>query len=886
MTAGGATEQPQKQSRQTGTFPRTLARVFKYTVVRMAAILGAVIVAVYLTIFVANLGGFVDEIVKARIDETVAAMVQGGWMRDVPAEVRFEAVEQTIASWREAEGLNEPFLLRCFRWLGKGLLLDWGEAKSARAFMPGRFSTDVVDVILVSLPRTLFIFGVANLLLFFVSISLALALTRRIGSRLDRTFVALSPLSAAPAWVVGILLNLIVFGVLGLTWRGGLLDAWPQEFKWEYLHELLNPLILPFLAIFISGLFQSVYVWRTFFMIHADEDYVEMARAKGLPPRIVERRYILRSVLPAVLTGLALLMVGLWQEVIALEQFFYVHGIGRLFYTALRYFDIAVILGLVVTFAYLLAITVFILDILYALVDPRVRVLSEGRSLGPVAGRRPRLLAPWTWGRRRSAQTPAWADRPRPARRSVREAISDFLGSLRRAAGSLGAVLQVLASHRPALVGLTIISVLVGLSICTIIFLPYEEAMLLWYGEEEVEGPRPKNAAPAWINAVSRQDLPPTINLDTRDSGSLPGEHGAATKEWQTVSDTMREATLSFTFDYPYDALPQEITLSIEAKNSEKTIQLELSWLTADGREIDLGTHTMRSAFSYFPDSDKKLQRRMQGKPPPMILFHDPETGEGPVRGQYQLRVTALVFDETAELDAHLWLDGWTYGLLGTDTIGRDLVVPFLWGTPIALSFGLLAAVLTSVCTMTFAGIGVWFGGWADSLIQRLTEVNMILPFLPVAIMIFTLYSRSFWVVIGVTVLLSIFGRTIKNYRAMFLQLKEAPYIEAAQAYGAGDWRIIFHYLAPRIGAVLIPQIVVLIPTYVFLEATLAFLDVPIEGPPTWGTLVIQLMSRDSYFDDWGVVLIPLGLLLLTGFAFALVGMGMERYFEPRLRDR
>ena len=885
MTAGGATEQPSKRTRPTWTFPRTLARVFRYTAVRIVAILAAVIIAVFLTIFIANLGGYVDDIVRSRIDETIAGMVQGGWLRGVPAEEKAEIIDRTIEAWRAAEGLNEPFLVRCVRWLGKGLLLDWGNAKSASAFMPGRFSTDVADVILLSLPRTLFIFGAANLLLFFVSIALALALTRRIGSRLDRTFVAMSPMSAAPAWVVGIILNLIIFGLLGFTRSRGLVDAWPPEFRWEYVPHLLKPLILPFLAIFISGLFQSVYVWRTFFMIHAEEDYVEMARAKGLPPRIVERRYILRSVLPAVLTGLALLMVGLWQEVIALELFFGVEGMGRLFRVALGYFDIPVILGLVVTFAYLLAITVFALDIVYALVDPRVRVVSEGRTLGPVAGRR-RLLAPWTWHRKRRVPPLAWARQPKPPRRSVRELLSDFLGGLRRVAGNLGGMLRVLASHRPALVGLAIIGALVGLSIFTMIFLPYEEAMLRWYGEEEVEGPRPKNAAPAWINAVRREKLPPTIILDTRDASASPGKRAAATKEWRTVSDTMREATLSFAFDYPYDALPQEITLSIEAEDAEKTIQLELAWLTPDGREVDLGTHSMQSAITYFPGSDQRLQRRMKGTPPPMILFHDPETGEGPIRGEYQLRVTALVFDESAELDAQFWIDGWTWGLLGTDSMGRDLVVPFLWGAPTALSFGLLAATLTSVCTMAFAGIGVWFGGWVDSLIQRVTEVSMILPFLPVAIMIFTLYSKSFWVVMGVTVLLGIFGRAIKNYRAIFLQLKEAPYIEAAQAYGAGDWRIIFRYLAPRIAAVLIPQIVVLIPTYVFLEATLAFLGVGIEGPPTWGTLVVQMLHRNSYLDDFGMVLIPLGLLLLTGFAFALVGMGMERYFEPRLRDR
>ena len=235
MTAGDATEQPNKRTRPTWTFPRTLARVFRYTAVRIVAILAAVIIAVFLTIFIANLGGYVDDIVRSRIDETIAGMVQGGWLRGVPAEEKAEIIDRTIDAWRAAEGLNEPFLVRCFRWLGKGLLLDWGNAKSASAFMPGKFSTDVADVILLSLPRTLFIFGAANLLLFFVSIALALALTRRIGSRLDRTFVAMSPMSAAPAWVVGIILNMIIFGLLGFTRSRGLVDAWPPEFKWEYV---------------------------------------------------------------------------------------------------------------------------------------------------------------------------------------------------------------------------------------------------------------------------------------------------------------------------------------------------------------------------------------------------------------------------------------------------------------------------------------------------------------------------------------------------------------------------------------------------------------------------------------------------------------------------
>ncbi len=113
-----------------------------------------------------------------------------------------------------------------------------------------------------------------------------------------------------------------------------------------------------------------------------------------------------------------------------------------------------------------------------------------------------------------------------------------------------------------------------------------------------------------------------------------------------------------------------------------------------------------------------------------------------------------------------------------------------LWGTPIALAFGLLAALGTTFTTMIIAAIGVWFGGWVDELIQRITEVNMVLPFLPILIMIGTFYSRSIWVILGRDdPALASSAAAIKTYRAIFLQVKESPYIEAAKAYGASEHR-------------------------------------------------------------------------------------------------
>jgi peptide/nickel transport system permease protein len=283
---------------------------------------------------------------------------------------------------------------------------------------------------------------------------------------------------------------------------------------------------------------------------------------------------------------------------------------------------------------------------------------------------------------------------------------------------------------------------------------------------------------------------------------------------------------------------------------------------------------------------DEGLRRQFDGRRPVEAIFADPNAKDSmPLQGRYELRVKTFLFEKTTDVDAEFVLYGQVHGLAGTDGRRRDLLIPLLWGMPVALAFGILAAVGTSVSSMVIAGIGTWFGGWVDTLVQRITEVNMVLPFLPVSIMVYVLYSKSFWVILGVTVLLSVFGSAIKNYRAIFLQVKEAPYVEAAHAYGAGDWRIIFRYLIPRIIPVLVPQLVMLVPSYVFLEATLAFLGVSDPVLPTWGKLMVEGLSHGIHAGHYHLFLEPLALLFLVAFAFVLLGAALERIFQPRLRE-
>jgi peptide/nickel transport system permease protein len=435
-----------------------------------------------------------------------------------------------------------------------------------------------------------------------------------------------------------------------------------------------------------------------------------------------------------------------------------------------------------------------------------------------------------------------------------------------------------LTRYRSAVAGLMIILVLIAISIYAVIAIPYSEAIRLWRGGVDVWRDSPKNAQPTWVNLFRKDDLPRTIVISSQDE--------SVDKTTEVVSEEMTDISFSFTFDYPYDGFPQEISIFFETHYENKPPYISLTWLTPDGREIRIGDFSADKNYTYWLSLDEKLTRRLRGQLPEQGLFADPAS-EDPVavKGTYTLQFAGLVFEDDADVDAELVIYGQVHGLTGTDHRRRDLMVALLWGTPIALSFGLLAAVGTSVLTMVIAGVGVWFGGWVDEVIQRITEVNLILPFLPILIMIGTFYSRSLWVLLGVLILLNIFGGEIKTFRAVFLQVKESPYIEAARAYGASDWRIVFRYLIPRIIPLLIPKLVTLIPTFVFIEASLAVLGLGDPVLPTWGKVINDAYNNGALFQGhyyWFIE--PSILLMLTGFAFALVGFSLDRIFNPRLR--
>jgi peptide/nickel transport system permease protein len=442
---------------------------------------------------------------------------------------------------------------------------------------------------------------------------------------------------------------------------------------------------------------------------------------------------------------------------------------------------------------------------------------------------------------------------------------------------ALKSSMQKLFYYPSAVLGLFVVFLLVLLAIYAMVKIPYNEAIRLWRGGEAVWYQNPKFAAPAWINYFSSEKYAESFAVNT-DDGSLSSEFTPGAEGTSTL-------IANHTFDFNYDTYPQDMILYFTAEFAEKQPFVSLEWLTPDGRAIRIANMAISKQQTYRFGQDEKLKTKLRTDDIIATLFSDPENGS-PLQGQYQLLITGTTFEPDSTIQAEFVFHGQVYGLAGTDHARRDLIIPLLWGAPVALTFGLVASLGSSLLTMIIAAIGTWYAGWVDELIQRITEVNLVLPFLSILIMIGTFYSRSLWVILGATIALSIFTGAIKGFRSIFLQVKESMYIEAARAYGASGPRIVFFYLIPRMIPLLIPGLVSSVPAFVFLEASLAVLGLGDPVLPTWGKIIQDANSNGALYRGYYYwILEPTILLMFTGLGFAMLGFALDRIFNPKLRD-
>jgi peptide/nickel transport system permease protein len=438
---------------------------------------------------------------------------------------------------------------------------------------------------------------------------------------------------------------------------------------------------------------------------------------------------------------------------------------------------------------------------------------------------------------------------------------------------------QEIKRYPSAIVGSIIILLMVLLAIYTVIAIPYQKVITLWRGGEDVWYLNPKYAAPAWTNWFKAKKEPVSFHVDSAD--------GTFKKVVTVLSPNSKSIKMSYTFDFEADTPPQDVMFYFQNTFKSKRPFVNISLTTPKGDKINIyqggATADQNIRFS----QEQTLIKRFTNKTVMQGLFSDPKQKSFvPLKGKYTVTLVGTTFEKDSDINTQFAFFGTVYGLAGTDMNRRDLIIALLWGTPIALAFGLIGSLGTLLLTMIIAAIGAWYGGWVDGLIQRITEVNLVLPFLPILIMVGTFFSRSIWVILGTAILLSIFTGQIKSYRAIFMQIRESGYIEAAKAYGASDFRIIFKYLIPRMIPLLIPGLVSSVPSFVFLEASLAVLGLGDPVLPTWGKIINDADVHAALFKGYYYWMIePAVLLMITGLGFAMLGFALDRIFNPKLRE-
>ena len=226
--------------------------------------------------------------------------------------------------------------------------------------------------------------------------------------------------------------------------------------------------------------------------------------------------------------------------------------------------------------------------------------------------------------------------------------------------------------------------------------------------------------------------------------------------------------------------------------------------------------------------------------------------------------------------------------LLGADPLGRDMVSRLLHGGQISLTVGLVGIVISFTLGLLLGGIAGYFGGWADVVIMRMTELLLTIPGLYLIIALRAVFPAdlpSQQVYLAIVAILAFIGWAglARVIRRMVLSIRRAEYVTAAEALGAGRLRIIARHILPNTMSFVIVAATIAIPGYILGEVFLSFLGVGVQEPSaSWGNMLIQARSLRALNSFPWLLFVPGTAIFLTVMAFNFLGDGLRDALDPR----
>jgi peptide/nickel transport system permease protein len=325
-----------------------------------------------LVLTIALLGPTMDRILLEGIKYYVVEELNVKNLKFQTAEERQNYIDETVERNVKAFGLDEPWYSpkRFFNTVLRVMALDLGKSNFLTS---DSGSSSVRDIILEKLPKTVLLFTTSTLVITVIGLYLGAYVASRSGSILDRFNSAFAVFSGSfPTWWVGMLM-IFAFAFAYHIFPARATPLTPPSDP-AYAGDLLYHMLLPLITLVLVGFGSWAYIVRYFVVGILGEDYIAAKRAAGVSEKKIVYAHALKNAAPPIVTVIALSLAGSFGGAITIEAVFDWPGMGQLYYRAIGFFDIPVIVGLTYVSTVIFVITVFATDIIYAYFDPRVKV--------------------------------------------------------------------------------------------------------------------------------------------------------------------------------------------------------------------------------------------------------------------------------------------------------------------------------------------------------------------------------------------------------------------------------------------------------------------------------------------------------------------------------
>ena len=305
-------------------------------------------------------------------------LAPGDPMAQVPLTVPPEVKEKM----REALGLGQPVHVRFWKWLVQFFWIEpqvLVDAIFGSSFSEGdlrviswQTRSPVMDIVVQRIPQTLWVVGTAYLVGVLIALPIGIYSAYKQYSWFDQagTFVSMIGFSVPP-FFSGVLV-IVIFSV-NLGWFPSIYDTTLEVNDWDSLMQQLRQMVMPVMVLALQITAQISRFMRASMLDNLNQDYVRTARAKGLSETVVVMIHVLRNSMIPVVTVIALGVPAIFGGAIITEQVFKVNGIGQLLIGAIQANDLPMVQTLTFIFAVLIVLFNLIADVLYGLLDPRIR---------------------------------------------------------------------------------------------------------------------------------------------------------------------------------------------------------------------------------------------------------------------------------------------------------------------------------------------------------------------------------------------------------------------------------------------------------------------------------------------------------------------------------